>query len=161
MNEQEKKQAQQDINKVYGIKKGSLNLTIKENIMNEPNENEYPTYEEVVKKMMKYISDEGGDDELRGSVLMWLSEFNEAFYPFMCKIVDIMNNIDEDDFTMREDAGINKEQEKFIEWFGALLDRRGGIQTQQGNYYVMYNFMECRRVHILNYMWNDIGEWKR
>ena len=40
MNEQEKKQAQQDINKVYGIKKGSLNLTIKENIMNEPNENE-------------------------------------------------------------------------------------------------------------------------
>ena len=127
--------------------------------MNEPNKNEYPDYEEVVKKMMIHIAD--GNNEIRGNVLEWLSEFNEAFYPFMCKVVDIFENIDEDDFVEEEDAGINKEQEKFIEWFGELLHKRGGFQTQQANYYIMYNFMECRRVSMLNYMWDDIGEWKR
>tara|TARA_B110000285_G_scaffold119523_1_gene135279 strand:- start:47 stop:430 length:384 start_codon:yes stop_codon:yes gene_type:complete len=126
--------------------------------MNEPNKNEYPSYEELVKKMMEYIGDE--NNEMRGDVLGWLSEFNEAFYPFMCKIVDIFNNIDEDDFINKEDAGINKEQEKFIEWFGELLNRRGGIQTQQGNYYIMSNFMKCERVRMLNNMWNGIGDWK-
>ena len=125
-------------------------------IMEQPLNDEYPTYKEITEKMMDYIQ-----RECRREVLEWLSEFNEAFYPFMCKVVDILNNIDEDDFIEREDAGIGEEEEKFIKWFGELLNRRGGLTTQQAMFYVMSNFMECRRVSVLRYVWSGIGEWRQ
>ena len=124
-------------------------------IMEQSLKNEYPNYGEVNKKMYDYLQ-----RECRQEVLEWISEFNEAFYPFMCKVVDILNDIDEDDFMEREDAGIGEEEEKFIKWFGGLLHRRGGLTTQQAIFYIMCNFMECRRVSVLRYVWDGIGEWR-
>ena len=99
---------------------------------------EYPTYDEQVDKLYKIINNNEND-----KALTMFSEFNEAFYPFMCKIVDILNNIDEEDFIEREDAGIQKEEEEFIKWFGGRLHKRGGFTTQQAMFYVMNNIMEC------------------
>lgn len=131
------------------------------NMMNEPLNNDYPTYKEQVDKLHKLIQDKDRDSEIRGKALEWFSEFNEAFYPIMCKIVDELESIDEEDFMEEDDAGISDEQQEFIKWVGELLHKRGGFQTQQSMFYIMSNIMGCRRVFVLKYLWNGIGDWKQ
>ena len=128
--------------------------------MNEPLNNVYPTYEEQMNKIYKIINNRDYNNDIRGNALTMFSEFNEAFYPLMCKLVDILNSIDEDDFMEEEDAGIGEDEEKFIKWFGQYLHDKGGLTTQQAMFYVMNNIMECRRTWVLNAMWNKIGDWR-
>tara|TARA_R100001163_G_C5063064_1_gene200268 strand:- start:548 stop:937 length:390 start_codon:yes stop_codon:yes gene_type:complete len=128
--------------------------------MEQPLNDEYPTYDKQVDKIYKIINDRNIDNSIRGNALTMFSEFNEVFYPFMCKLVDILNSIDEEDFMEKSDAGIKEDEEKFIKWFGQYLHNGGGLTTQQAMFYVMNNIMECRRTWILNSMWNNIGDWK-
>ncbi len=129
-------------------------------IMEQPLINEYPDYKTQVDKMYKIINDSSIDNDIRGNTLGMFAEFNEAFYPLMCKLVDILNNIEEKDFLEDKNAGISKEQEDFIKWVGEFFHKRGGLTTQQKMFYVMNNIMGCERVYILNCMWNNIGDWK-
>ena len=119
------------------------------------------SYYYVEQKIHNYILDDSNRRETREKALVWLNDFNDAMYPRMFNIVKLLNELDDDLYDTGE-IELDEEGKAYVIVCGIEFNEFGGFDFMTSMFYIMSNFMKCKRGRIteVKYLWDKIGEWK-